>query len=318
MSPYKSFISSAKEYLNSNGFLKFLLSARIVVFALGGLFYLLGIFLINIRGAGAISVYDAFSCLGVVLMLAGLLLNFVAEDSMTIMIVSGSVSVASLVAWIVLLARSYPFLLTPLFYFLAFGAICLLMFLNAEYFVKMRAEAAARNEQMRAEAAARAMIPCPRCGAGMPNSAGFCPNCGAPNPAIQYAPPTYAPPAGQQPYAPPAGQYAPTTYQPYTPPAAPYAPTPTPYAPPAPPLYVPAEPAASVQAPEPAAPEEPVPPIASAEPEEPAPTAFVPGEPAAFVPPPVAVSAPAVKQCISCGAELPAGAVFCGKCGTKQ
>ena len=297
MSPYKSFISSAKEYLNSNGFLKFLLSARVVVLALGGLLYLLGIFLINIRGAGAVAVYDAFTCLGVVLMLAGLLLNLVAEDSMTIMIVSGSVSVASLVAWIVLLARSYPFLLTPLFYFLAFGAICLLMFLKAEYFVKMRAEAASRNAQIRTEAAARAMIPCPRCGAGVPKSAGFCPNCGAPNPAMQYAPPAqppYAPPAGQQPYSPPAGQYAP----PYAPPAQ------MPYAPPP---FVPAEPAA------------PAPPSsASAVPQEPVATVLVPAEPAAPVPPPVAAPAPAVKQCIGCGAELPTEAVFCGKCGTKQ
>ena len=278
MSPYKSFISSAKQFLSSNGFLKFLLSARIVVFALGGLFYLLGIFLINIRGAGAVSVYDAFTCLGVVLMLAGLLLNTIAEDSMTIMIVSGSVSVASLAAWIVLLARSYPFLLTPLFYFLSFGAICLLMLLKAEYFVKMRTQAAARNEQMRAEAAARAMIPCPRCGAGIPQAAGFCPNCGVPNPAMQYAPPPYAPSAGQPPYAPPAGQYPPPPYPPYAPPAVPYT---QPVAP-AEPAAVPAEPAVA------------------------------PAEPAAET------AEPVVKHCINCGAELPADAVFCGKCGTKQ
>ncbi len=323
MSPYKSFISAAKTYLESNVFLKFLLSARIVVLALGGLFYLLGIFLINIRGVGAVSIYDAFTCLGVVLMLPGLLLNIIAEDSMTVLIVSGSASVASLIAWIVLLARSYPFLFTPLFYFLAFGAICLLIFLKSEYFVKLRAEAAARNEQMRTNAAAEAMS-CARCGTSMPKTAGFCPNCGAPNPATQYAPPVppYAPPAGPQSYAPPAGPYAPTTYQPYTPPAAPpYAPpAASPYAPPMPPPFVPAEqavtapPAAPAEPEEivppaaPAEPEEIVPPAAAVEPEEPAQTPYIPAEPAL----------PAVKQCINCGAQLPAGAVFCGKCGTKQ
>ena len=302
MSPYKSFIAAAKQYLNSNGFLRFLLSAHIAIFALGGLFYLLGIFLINIRGAGAVSVYDAFTCLGVVLMLAGLLLNIIAEDSMTIMIVSGSVSVASLVAWIVLLARSYPFLLTPLFYFLAFGAICLLMFLKADYFVKMRAEAVARSEQMRTEAAARAMMPCPRCGAGIPRAAGFCPNCGAPNPAAQYAPPQYAPPAGPQPYSPPAGQYAPPPYPPYAPPAVPYVPSAAP--PYAPPPFVPVEPVTPAPPMEPVVPE----PEEPVGPEEPVQAQFVPAEPAV----------PAVKHCVNCGAELPVGAVFCGKCGTKQ
>ena len=36
MSPYKSFLSAAKAYLNSHGLLRFLLSAHIAVFALGG------------------------------------------------------------------------------------------------------------------------------------------------------------------------------------------------------------------------------------------------------------------------------------------
>ena len=279
MSPYKSFIAAAKTYLESVPFLKFLLSAHIYVFSLGGLIFLLGSFIGGL--------YDVFTCIGGIIVFAGLLLTLVKEDMLTLIIASGSLAFASLIAWIVGLVafnlfgviffRWHPFL-----YFLIFGAIAVIVFVKSEKFKQMRVEAATRNEQMRTEAAARAMIPCPRCGAGIPRAAGFCPNCGAPSPAMQYAPPSYAPPAGQPTYAPPAGQYAPPPYPPYAPPAAPYAPPP----------FVPAEPAA------------PAPPV---EPVVPKPEEAVSAEPA-----------PAVKHCVSCGAELPVEAVFCGKCGTKQ
>lgn len=273
MSPYKNFISAAKMYLNSHGFLRFLLSAHIAVFALGGLFYLLGIFLMNLGGFGGVAIYDALTSLGTVLMWAGLLLCIIAENPMAIVIATGAVAVCSLVAWIVLLARSYPFMVGPLFYFMAFGAICIIVAIKSEKFAKMRAEAAAR-----------AAIPCPRCGAAIPKASAFCPTCGAPNPAMQYAPPTGQPYPPQ--YAPPAGQpYAPPTYSPpYAPPAGqPYAP---PYAPQGQPQY----------APPPFAPSAPI-------------------EPAA---PPQAPAEPPAKLCVNCGAELPAEAVFCGKCGAKQ
>jgi len=256
MSPYKNFLSAAKAYMNSREFLRFLLSAHIAVFALGGLFYALGIFLVNVPSAANIflydafnisnpaniSLYDAFVTLGTVLMWAGLLLSLIAEDSMTIAIASGSVAVCSLAAWIVLLARRFPFFFGPLFYFLVFGIICIFTVVKAERFVKMRAAAAVK-----------ATVPCARCGSMIPGGVSFCPACGAPNIPRQYAPPV------QPPYTPPV-------QPPYTPPVQPVAP-----------------------APEPAAPPEPA---ASAEEEK--------------------------KKCISCGAELPAGAVFCGKCGTKQ
>ena len=250
MSPYKNFLRAAKDYMNSHGFLRFLLSAHIAVFALGGLLYVLGIFLVNIASAGGVSIYDSFVTLGTVLMWAGLLLSLIAEDPATIVIASGSVALCSLVAWIVLLARRFPFFFGPLFYFVAFGIICTITFVKAEKFVKMRQEAAAR-----------AAGHCTRCGYAMPRGAAFCPMCGASNAAMQYAPPV------QPPYAPPA--------QPYVPPGQPQ------YAPP----DQPAEPAA---------------------------------EPAA---PPVQPAAPVEegkKKCFSCGAELPAGAIFCGKCGMKQ
>lgn len=272
MSPYKNFLGAAKDYMNSHGFLRFLLSAHIAVFALGGLFYLLGIFLINIASAGGVSLYDAFVTLGTVLMWAGLLLSLIAEDPVTIVIASGSVAFCSLVAWIVLLARRFPFFFGPLFYFLVFGIICIITFIKAERFVKMRAEAAAK-----------AAVHCTHCGYAMPKGATFCPMCGAPNAAMQYAPPVQPPYAAQPQYAPPAQPYAPPVQPPYAPPA-------QSYPPPAQPAAPAAEPAA-----EPAAPTEPV----------------TPTEPAA----------PAEedkKKCFSCGAELPAGAVYCGKCGMKQ
>ncbi len=313
MSPYKSFISAAKTYLESIPLLKFLLNSYIYVFSLGGLLFLLGSFIPII--------YAPFTFIGGIIVYAGLLLTLVKEDMLTLVIASGSLSFVSLVAWIVgLIAYSWgPYMFfgsfrwQPFFFFLIFGAVAVIVFVKSESFKQMRAQAAVRN-----------MTNCARCGTSMPKTAGFCPNCGTPNPATQYAPPVppYAPPAGPQSYAPPAGPYAPTTYQPYTPPAAPpYAPpAASPYAPPMPPPFVPAEqavtapPAAPAEPEEivppaaPAEPEEIVPPAAAVEPEEPAQTPYIPAEPAL----------PAVKQCINCGAQLPAGAVFCGKCGTKQ
>lgn len=296
MSPYKSFISAAKTYMKSVTFLRFLLSAHIYVFSLGGLIFLLGSFMPG--------VYDLFTCVGGIIVFAGLLLTLIKEDMLTMVLASGSLAFVSLVAWIIgLVVNPWAgvindlynlagmgsfygfgsFRWQPFIYFLIFGAIAAIVFLKSERFKQMRTEAVARHEKMRAEAAARAAVACPRCGTGMPRTAGFCPHCGAPNPAMpytppagQYAPPPYAPP-GQPPY--PPGAYG---QPPYAPPAAPYAP---PYAP-----YAPAASEASVP---PAAPEE------QAEP----------------VPPPVA---PAAKNCVNCGAELPAEAVFCGKCGTKQ
>ncbi len=231
MSPYKSFIAATKNYFQSVAFLKFLLAASIFIFAAGGLFYLLGLFI-----AG---VYEAFVCLGSILIWAGLLLSIFKEDVLTIAISSGVISLGSLVAWIVKLAGGAfgmggYFAFTPFFFFLIFGAISIVVFVMADKFRSMRAAAAAARPQG---------IPCGRCGNIVPFGSGFCPACGAPAP--QYAPPQYAPPQ----------------YVPQPPPQ---------YAPPAPP----AESASQ--------------------------------------------SAPAVKQCVNCGAELPVDAVFCGKCGAKQ
>ena len=295
MSPYKNFLSTAKVYLNSNGFLRFLLSARIAVFALGGLFYLLGAFLVNIWVGGEI-LYDAFVTLGVVLLWAGLLLCIFAEDAMTVVIASGSFALCSLVAWIIALAVRGTFLFGPLFYSMAFGAVCIIALIMADKFVKMRAEAAAR-----------ASVSCARCGAAIPQAASFCPVCGAPNPVIPYAPPVGQPYASPPPYAPPAPPpYAPPTPPPYTPPVPPpyMPPVPPPYMPPVPPPYTP--PAPPPYTPPPTPPAEPAAEpdtesVAPAEMEEPSAPAEADG-----------------KKCVNCGAELPAGAVFCGKCGTRQ
>jgi RNA polymerase subunit RPABC4/transcription elongation factor Spt4 len=294
MSPYKKLMVAAREYMESNSFLKFLLSAHIYVFALGALIFVLGSFI------GAI--YDPFTCLGAILVFGGLLVTIISEDVLTLIITSGALSVTCLTAWVVGLVvnpwdgilsefgiRGYgigSFRFQPFFYFLIFGAIAIIVLIKSD-----------KLKQMRAEAAARASVPCARCGGAIPRAASFCPVCGAPNPTMQYAPPSgqpyapptpppYAPPAGQ-PYAPPAPPpYAPPVGQPYTPPA------PPPYAPPAPPPYAP-----------PAPPAEPI-----AEPD---------AEPVVQE----ELSAPAEaegKKCVNCGVDLPAGAVFCGKCGTKQ
>ncbi len=227
MSPYKKFLAAANEYFESVPALKFLLSIYIVVFAVGGLLFLVGSF-----------VASFLICIGTVLMLAGLLLTIIKDDMMTLAIASASIAFLSLVAWILWLAGAFTFglpifLFDPLFYFLAFGAIAVVVFLKSEKF-----------RDMRAASAKPAGIPCPKCGGIIPLSASFCPQCAAPNPG----PPQYAPPA--------APQYAPPVAPQYAPPAAP--------------------------------------PPASAEP-----------------------AAGSVK-CVNCGTELPAGAMFCGKCGTKQ
>ena len=221
MSPYKSFIAATKNYFQSVAFLKFLLTASIFIFAAGGLFYLLGLFIT--------SVYDAFVCLGSILIWAGLLLSIIKEDVMTIAISSGVISLGSLVGWIVSLAgRSYfgyagggVFAFTPFIFFLIFGAIAVIVFIKAEKFRSMRA----------ASAAARPVaLPCPRCGNSVPFGSGFCPACGAPAP--QYAPPQqpqYAAPP-QQPYAPPQPVPPATPAAPSAPaaPTAPVAPAETP------------------------------------------------------------------------------------------
>ncbi len=227
MSPYKKFIAAANEYFESVPVLKFLLSMYIPVFAVGGLFFVLGSFVLSIS--------SFFICIGTVLMLAGLLLTIIQDDMMTLVIASISIAFLSLVAWILWVAGAFTFgvpvfTFDPLFYFLAFGAIAVIVFIKSEKF-----------SAMRAAASKPAGIPCPRCGGIIPFNASFCPQCAAPNPG----PAQYTPPAAPQ-YAPPA------------------APQPDP-----------------VQA-------------------EPAP------------------AAPAVNACINCGAELPVGAAFCGKCGTKQ
>jgi len=236
MSPYKSFIAASKNYFASNAFLKFLLSASIFIFAAGGLLYLLGLFI------GA--VYEAFVCLGSILIWAGLLLSIIKEDVMTILITSGTIALGSLVAWIVKLAGAGAyygigggyFAFTPFFFFLIFSAIAIVVPIKAEKFKQMRAAAAAARPQG---------IPCQRCGGIVPFGSAFCPACGAPAP--QYAPPQYAP------------QYAAPQYAPPQPP---------------PQYSAPAE--------------------------------------------PVQEAAPAAKKCVNCGADLPADAVFCGKCGSKQ
>lgn len=241
MSPYKNFLAATKAFFNSNAFLKFMLSAQIFIFAAGGLFYLLGLYIVG--------VYEAFVCIGTILIWAGLLLSVIKEDTLTIVISSSAIALGSLVAWIIGLAgRNYgfgmvvggSFQFTPFFYFLIFAAIAIVVFVKAEKFRAMRAASAAKT----------AGYACPGCGNFVPYTSGFCPSCGAKRPEPQYAPPV------QPQYAPPAQpQYAHPVQPQYAPPAQPAAPAP---------------------------------------------------------------EAPAGKKCVSCGADLPAQAVFCGKCGAQQ
>lgn len=194
MSPYKNFLASTKAFFNSNALLKFLLSAQIFVFAAGGLFYLLGLFII--------SIYEAFVCLGTVLIWAGLLLSIIKEDVLTIVISSGAVALGSLVAWIIGLAgKSYgfgivmggAFMFTPFFYFLVFAAISIVVLIRSEKFRAMRAASAAKVPGYN----------CPNCGSFVPYTAAFCPSCGAKKPE-----PQYSAPAQQQAAAAPTEQVA--------------------------------------------------------------------------------------------------------------
>jgi RNA polymerase subunit RPABC4/transcription elongation factor Spt4 len=156
-------------------------------------------------------------------MYAGLILTLLREDMMTMVITSGVISLGSLIAWIISLVgrevgfgyRVSVFLFGPLFFFLLFGAIAIVVFVKAERFRQMRAASAASRTM--------AGIACPKCGAFVPANAGFCPVCGAQNPAMQqYGPvqqPQYAPPVQPQ-YAPPVQpQYAPPAQPQYAPPA---------------------------------------------------------------------------------------------------
>lgn len=237
MSPYKNFLSATKAFFESNGFLNFLLTIYIGVFAFGGVLFILGEFLF----------LDFLTCPGIVLMLAGLILTLIKEDMMALLITSASISILSLIVWILAVAGALVgafgmhvsvFVFTPLFYFAAFGAIALVVFLKADKFKQMREETASRNQMTG--------VACPRCGGFVPLSAGFCPTCGAPKPVMQEPPvqPQYAPPAPPQ-YAPPVQpQYAPPVPPQYAPPAAPQ------YAPPAAPQPEPAVASEPVSAPE--------------------------------------------------------------------
>ena len=287
MSPYKNFLSATKAYFNSVSSLKFLLSSHIYVFALGGLLYVLGVFIPGLY------LYDLLTCVGGIIMFAGLILTFIDEDMMALVITSGAISLLSLIAWVVKLFTGYFYLMLffgPFIYFLIFGAIAIIVAVKSEKFKQMREAAAARPLP--------GTIICPRCGVAIPPEAGFCPSCGTPKPAPQQ----YAPPVAQQPYAPPAApqqyaappasqqQYAPPAAQQYTPPVQPEPPKQsvpeTPVQPEPPKQSVP-EPPVQPEPPQQSAPEPPVQPAAST-------------------------------HCAVCGIELPAGAKFCGKCGAKQ
>jgi hypothetical protein len=51
MSPYKMFLNNVRQFFNTNGFFRFLLSGYIFIFALGGLIYLLGAYIMGITEA---------------------------------------------------------------------------------------------------------------------------------------------------------------------------------------------------------------------------------------------------------------------------
>jgi hypothetical protein len=152
MSPYKKFIASVKEYFESVPVLKFLLSAYIFVFAAGGAFFLLGQFIFGIS--------NSFTTIGTLLMLSGLILTLVKEDVMALLITSGVIALGSLIAWIIRIIQlasfgfysgfasyylgDFFFQFSSLFYFLAFGAIAVLVLIKSEKFKEMRAAAAAK------------------------------------------------------------------------------------------------------------------------------------------------------------------------------
>jgi ribosomal protein L40E len=185
------------------------LSGYIFIFALGGLIYLLGAFIAVLS--------DVFGVLGAILMYTGLILTVLREDMMTMVITSGVISLGSLVSWIISLAGGgnymgfgIPghFVFSTLFYFLAFGAIAIVVFVRAEKFRQMRAASAQARAQM-------AGISCPRCGAFVPMNAAFCPACGVQNPAMQQygavpqAPLQYGPAGAQVPPVQPEAAPAP-------------------------------------------------------------------------------------------------------------
>ncbi len=217
MSPYKAFLNNTRQYFNTNGFLRFLLSGYIFIFAIGGVLYLLGVFIADIA--------EPFAVVSGILMYAGLILTLLREDMMTMLITSGVISLGSLVGWILgLVGRSYGygivaggvFLVTPFLYFIMFALIVVFVLVKSDKFRQMRAASAAARQT--------AGIACPRCGAFVPVNAAFCPACGVQNPAMQqygavsqnapqYAPaqpqaaPQYASPVPPQ--APPAQEAAP-------------------------------------------------------------------------------------------------------------
>jgi len=225
--------------------------------------------------------FDPFTCVGTILMLIGLLLTLFNEDMLALVITSGVIALGSSVAWILSLAGT-------LYYGVLVFRLTSLFYLGLFGFIAIFTAIKSKKFHESLSAMSKPSgIPCPNCGATIVPGAAFCPKCGTPAPApAPYAPPApaqYAPPVAPQ-YAPPAApQYAPPQAPPqYTPQAAPQ------YAPPAPPQ----------PAPQPA-------PVPQSAPEAPA----APAEPSA---------APAMTNCVNCGAELPVGAVFCGKCGAKQ
>ena len=202
MSTYKNFLNAARLHCSSSALLRFLLSGRAVIFALGGLFYLLGAFLINLDSSAGYAIYDAFTAIGIILAVIGVIFCIIADDAMALVVISSIISAGALAAWIVLLARDRVgyFFFAPLFYFLLFGTIILVTVFKSEKFKEMRAAAAARSQM--------AVIPCPKCGAFMPMMSSFCPSCGNQSPIVRYAPPAqpqYTPPVQPQ-YAPPPAQ----------------------------------------------------------------------------------------------------------------
>ena len=289
MSPYKNLADSAKAYLNSVPLLKFILSAHVFVFGLGGLLYLLGVFI----PITAFFLYDFLTCIGRILLFAGLILTVIKEDVMSLVITSGVMSIGSLIAWIVKLVAGYStyyfsigiFLFEPLLYFLIFGAITVFVMMKSEKFKQMRAASVAKPQ---------GAVACPRCGGGIPVNAAFCPSCGEKNPAAQsYAPPQQSQQPPVQPQQPPV--------QPQQPPMQPQQPPMQPQQPPVqqqqPPVQE--QPVQQEQPPEPVQNEE----ESSAQPE-----AAEQNEPAA----------PESAKCVQCGADIAPGAKFCGICGAKQ
>ncbi len=247
MTTYKNFMNAARVHFNSSPFLRGLVSGHLAIFIFGVVTYLLGAFLINLQSQSAISCYESLTAVGIVFALIGLVLSLLADDAIGTLIVSSLISAGALAAWIVILSKSYmQFMFGPLFNFLLFAAIAIIVGVKSEKFMQMRAASAARSRM--------AGMPCQRCGALIPMNAAFCPSCGSQKPAVQQ----YAMPVQPQ-YAPPQPQYAPPQPQ---------------YAPPQPQYAAPAP---------------------AAEPE-----------------------APASVVCTNCGADLPAGAAFCSKCGAKQ